>query len=736
MDQEEFYDVDVTEEDEESEMEDFGEEVEDDEDEIVIDEEDPNLVRTLQATKAGKELLKKITEEAFNFFEDDWEASRKYREDCAARYRIFAGALPKKDYPFEGAANAHVPMTMENVARLHSRMFIELFGPTFDSFFTSRPLSLAARQRANVTTKHSNWQFRHQIPGFRRQMARGLLMFLLNGDVVCCSGYDEIRGRNRHDMLSPDEFVKPFVTSVEPDFSDMPHYSHVRRYYKHELEQMDGIWANVRNVTRGEPSGDEDELGEQTSVIAEMTGVEPKHSGKHGTYRIIRYEGWCDLLPGQMRSRWIKLVYDHGTQTPLLLQIHEEEDWRDRIRYQREEAELSAYREARTAYEMQIGMIMQAEDELNAAAESETFSPIERAEAEVNRRELVAQATPTLQEPPAPGWMVDPSDDDEMPRPPKRVPVYLYSHGVHIEPLEGANGMGYGSLLADLNRAANVSLSQFSDSAHLSNQWSILTPSNFDVIGGFQIAPGRHNKVANMSAAEMKDSVMELKPAPANPQLFDIVRFCVEQGEGAAQSPGVLSGDEGKSGETWRGIAARVEQATKQLSYVTTLFAQFAEQIIKNNAKLNAIFLPEEELVMVASDEIEDGFEGIAVRREYYEQDYQIEFRSDLQFTTKAQRIAEADEVAGMANTFPQLTGDDAFVHAALTESLTARGKKDILPALGPRPQPPQSTFGRVEAMMEQMKAQQMAMQMQAQAGMGPPAQGGGEGGGEGGQNG
>src|SRR6185436_8615525 len=119
-----------------------------------------------------------------------------------------------------------------------------------------------------------------------------------------------------------------------------------------------------------------------------------------------------------------------------------------------------------------------------------------------------------------------------------------------------------------LNRAANIALSQFTDSATLANIWSIIT-TDIEFEDEFEISPGHHNKAIGVSAEQLHKSIYELKPSQANPQLMDLVSFMTEFGQSAAQAPQVLSGEPGKSGETYRGIATRIEQATKQLSEST-----------------------------------------------------------------------------------------------------------------------------------------------------------------------
>jgi hypothetical protein len=263
----------------------------------------------------------------------------------------------------------------------------------------------------------------------------------------------------------------------------------------------------------------------------------------------------------------------------------------------------------------------------------------------------------------------------------------MYSHGVCIEPLSGVVGIGYGRILTDLNVAANVAVSQFTDAATLANSWGMLVSEEFDVTNELEVSPGKFTKVKGLSSSELKNAVMELKPSPANPQLMELVRMMREMASDAAQAPDVLSGAAGKSGETYRGHSARIEQATLQLGVVARNFANFFEQILKNNAKLNSIYLPDEEIINISAQP-GTGTEQVVVRRDMYKKNYQIEVRSDLKFTSMAQRVAEADEVLGMIMSNPVLMMNMALVYEAVKQCLVARDMHNMVPLLGPPPPP------------------------------------------------
>jgi hypothetical protein len=154
------------------------------------------------------------------------------------------------------------------------------------------------------------------------------------------------------------------------------------------------------------------------------------------------------------------------------------------------------------------------------------------------------------------------------------------------------------------------------------------------------------------------------------------------------QAPEVLSGEPGKSGETFRGISARIEQATKQLSVYTRKYADGLEQVLKNNAKLNAKFLKDDEIVNIAAT-AGQGAQPVKVSRSMYDRDYKVQIRADLRFATQSQRIQEADELMGFAAKVPQLMQNPQFMEAIVKKGLKARGMDDMIQLIGASFQPP-----------------------------------------------
>lgn len=691
---------------------------------IVYDEDSLNLVDDFVKSEEGKDYLRRIANKVDSDYQADWDSSEAYRERQADDWKLFAGDLPPKLAPFEDMSNPHLPLMLENISRLCFRATGELFGD-WTTVFGVVPVGPDDDQIAEILSKHGNWQISQEIPDFQRQIGhRGVLAFFAFGDVICHSFYDDETKMNRHEILTCDNFVTPFQhISTMPDLSDCPHYTKVVRLYRHELEAKRGVWADVDKVLeKTRPTWDDD----PSAPLAEATGqtlgktpdtepTDPKLGGESAPFTLLWYEGWIKL-PNQPKDRWCQVIQDKATKCILRLTIHERANWQDRERYNFQIAERDQHVQEMQAHQEMLGQL-QAQQGLHDEANSridQTHGEIGDAlkagqmdgeNAVALSHQVSAMAPPPLPPPPPspmpPEWMqakmtepdpttgLPPDPSTIEPEPIRREPVYLFAHEVCIEPMTGNLGISYGRVQADFNRAANVALSQVTDSASLANVTSYVSWGLEFEDGELEISPGKVNKASGAIGSSLKDHLMPLQNGQASPDLFNIIKMSIDQAQASIQSPGVLSGESGKSGETKGGIMSRIEQATKQLSVVTAKYGAFVRQVLMNNAYLNSIFLPEDEIKQIFNTETLK-FEGIKLSRQLYERNYRVQLKSDLRFTTNVQRTDEADELVKMWLSIPALTINPVFGYYALKNALSARGKQDFVQYLGLPPQLPE----------------------------------------------
>lgn len=655
------------------------------------DAEAMNLVKSFKAHPDGRLALKRISEKCENDFKNAWEATEKFRTNMADIWKLFSGTLDPKPPPFQHMANAHVPILMENTIRMVFRQAYELFG-NWTQVFGVTPIGPDDEHTAKLLSLHGNWQIRKRIKDFKRQIGhRGLLIFDLFGDVTCHSYWDPQRRCNRHEILTANEFVCANAhVSTMPDYSDVSWLAKVIYMDAHELRKMEKIWEDVPTTLKMLPPDWDDATitRELREAVDKSLGVDSTAYPK-GQYRLIQYEGWLNL-PGQDRDRYCKVVFDWQTRTVLHLGIHERVDPYDKRRFEYEMQELQKYQaglQEVQSYQMELQQTQQSAMQMAASMDPEGEGPTQ---AVMMARAL--EEMPGPPEPVMPVWMN--GDPNAQPRDPEFVPIRMFAHGVNIEPIQGILGLGTGSIHAAQNKAANIALSMFIDQGALGNCKNFLAKGDVRFPEKFVVEPGKVHKVEG--ATDLSKDVVPLDFGEANPQLVELVKMLVGFGNSVSNTPEVLSGEAGKSGETAQGLASRIEQATKMLSVPTGKYADFVSVILENNAALNAIFLEDVEFFSVNNHDPSlgpMGMQSFSVGRDMYDRPYDCEISADLKFTSTSQRISEADALVQMPNAVPAMGGNFAFLHSVIAKSLEARNRYDLVSLLGAPPEAPQ-VFG------------------------------------------
>lgn len=653
------------------------------------DVEAANIALEWAKTPAGIEELKELATKVLGDFDDGYEATEEYRERMKGDWEMFTGNLPPKTYPYRECANVHVPIMIENVTRNTFRAFSEIFGD-WSNVFGAEPVGAMGREDAINVSLHSNWQMREQIPDFKRQMHRLMLAFFAIGDATVHSYYDTERRQNRHEVLTPDDFVVPFTyTSTMPDYSDVPWRARVVHLYRHQLQARQEDWHGVEKILSGNDPTFEDEPEHKLSEgVAEVQGQEVTETAP---YKIIWYEGWLEL-PLQPTDRFCRVLVDYRTRAVLELVVLEEPAWQDVERFNAQKAELEQYRMQLSMHQQQVMAQQQqvAQTAQLALDAGDQLGP-EQKQAIASNLEQAVQIQP---EPPvAPAWMKDPNDPEEEPDEPRREPIHLFTHFVCIEPLVGTLGLGYGRIQGDFNRAANTALNQFIDGATAANCPIFLKSANLVFPEKTEIRPGAIINVEGVLGPDIKENIMDLRSGSPSPELIQAVDKIYGYGQSSMQAPSVLSGEPGKSGETYRGIATRVEQATKQLSVTTRKFGDSLEYVAKANAALNRIYLSDEEIISVVRQR---GLppEQVKISRHIYDRGYKFMITADLRFTSQSQRVQEADELFQLVKNVPQLQQNVNFLYAITKMALEARERPELIQYLGPDPGPAQTTFG------------------------------------------
>lgn len=668
---------------------------------FAYDEEELNLVKVFKGHPEGKAALKRISQKCKTDFDNAWAATELYRKGMADTWKLFAGTLDDKKPPYDKMSNVHVPILMENVIRMQYRQAYELFG-NWTNVFGVTPIGPDDEHTAKLLSLHGNWQIRKRIKDFKRQLGhRGLLIYDLFGDVTCHSYWDPQRRYNRHEVLTAEEFVCANAhVSTMPDYSDVSWVCKVMFMDGYELRKYDGHWEDVGDTLKSlPPAYDETEIGVVLRDAVDKTIGVDSSAYEKGQYKVLQYEGWLNLPPStqkgangeenEPRDRYCKVIVDYQTGTILSLNIHERADPFDKRRFEFETQQLQTYQQAqqqRQQYLQELDATKQSALDLAHSSDPNSDAP---AQAIIMARALDEKELPP--EPPMPEWMG--GNPMAQPRPVETVPIRMFAHGVNIEPIQGILGLGMGAILGPQNKAANIALSMFTDQGTLHNMKNLLYSGSVRFPGGdrLELAPGKLHKVEGV--ADLSKEVLPLDFGEGNAQLVQLVEMLVGFANRVSNTPEVLAGEAGKSGETAQGISARIEQATKMLSVPTSKYADFLSQVLENNAALNAIFLDDAEFFSVNNHDPTLGKMGqqvMSVGRELYDRPYDVEISADLKFTSTSQRISEADALVQLPNAVPEMATNFAFKQAVISKSLEARNRYDLIGLLGAPPPPPQ----------------------------------------------
>jgi hypothetical protein len=633
--------------------------------ELSYDEQSDNLAFDFARSEEGREALRRIGARVKKDFEDARESSRGYVESFEKMLKFFSCDLPEKTSLLTGAANSNVPIMLQNLGILIYRIYDEIVRD-WSQVYTVQALGPDDAE-AEILTKHGNWELRNTIPEFPRQLRRSLLAFLL-GDVRAHTWYDESTGQKRFEALTPAQLFVPFnYTTVTSDFSDCPYIVELLHMYPHELEEKLSTWAGVEAVLKGKASWEDNSEVDVEEEIARVEGMEKPDNDERAPHTLLAWEGWM-LLPKQKKQRFMRIIVHLETASVLEMAFHERADWRDAARHKAQLDERANYEKAMEEWRV-------ANDAYETQAEQGAMLGL-------------IQETPAPEQPRRPEWM---TDDAAEPEPPKMVPVHMYVHGVCMETLVGASGVGFGRILADFQRVANDALQKFQDQSTAANIHTYATNQRESVVPNeIGFSPGRVLRLLN--CPDIEKALKRFDSPPANPQLMEMVALAQKSGEKVAGTSEVLSGEPGKSSETWRGLSARIEQATKNASVAAGIFCrEFLTKVFQNFGYLNSLWLSEYEMVYMADGVANHG--EVPIRRDMYQRNYKVEIRADLRFSTKAQKVAEDDELVMMATKIPVLAQNPQFQLAVVAKALTDRGHADLVPLLRP-PMPPPAPPG------------------------------------------
>ena len=619
-------------------------------------------------------ITKTLPRQVIDHYTEDCEARKGWMEKRAERRKLFLGDIEPKRGAFKDAANLHVPILSTRILRLASRVYAEIFQQG-QPIFSVQTNSRVSEETADAITKAENWQFRKEIPEFQRHVYRALIDFFLDGECTFDSYRDFDRNVNRHDYLSPDEFVYPYTrrtTSI--DMSDVPRKTKVLFPYKRDILKLVKLGfydkSQADRVCKAEGSHDDAPEMPNKDAQDKFEGVDPSEHQSDAPYCFLEYHGWT-TLPGQEDEMPVRVVVDKKTETVLGLYSRYYDDPDDKVRFDKQTAEHADFMAGIDKFTQAIQLEQQLLERLK-----DPSVPPDEAHAVAMQ---VQQQRP--QPPMRPQWM---DENGSEPEPCKQKVIERFSHGCCIENPEGSHGLGVGTLLMPHQVAANISQNQFTDLATLNNEMGLggFMHTNMKLDPGIKtVEPGVIMRVSGIPPADMEKAYFRLQAPQANPQLLQALQSQEQAADGISSAPDVLSGQK-EGDETFRGQATRVEQATKQLTVHASNVVMVLTNVGQNNALLNSMFMPDQ-VNMDVQDPHTNRAESITVGREMYKNRYDILFSADLSFSSRAAKIAEKDDALGMVTKgippqIAQLIFPPTMYSAIARACFKARGMYDL----------------------------------------------------------
>lgn len=200
-----------------------------------------NLVPLLKETDVNR-----IGYDALAEFTTDKESCKEFHE----RYdRAMDAAMQRtkpKTYPWPGASNVIFPLLTQASIQFQARAYPAIVdaGQVVKGRVLGPDPDGAKKERADRIAAHMTWQFLNDVPGWEEDTDKLLLQLPIIGCVFRKTWHDPIRDQNNSETISAKDFVVHMQTV---SLDKAPRYTHVQRYYPHEIEAFirSGVWAKV-----------------------------------------------------------------------------------------------------------------------------------------------------------------------------------------------------------------------------------------------------------------------------------------------------------------------------------------------------------------------------------------------------------------------------------------------------------------------------------------------------------
>lgn len=673
--------------------------------------QDANLVAQLSPVEQEA-----VAKTVLDNYERDWDSGKKFRARRVRQVELFAGVMPAKPPGHEKIAQIHLSIIAQSVLILHATIHGQLFPPT-NYIYGARAVTPAAYERVRRLGLHMNWQVTTKIPEYLPANDRGMMQWLIYGTMFDCWYYDPIEKRPCYEVIQSDDLVMPYTSkSVRYDLADVPRKTRKLRKYQHEVEQLRdaGFWENVDKLFEDDPdeaaAAEVDALtpgsaptrmrrGEpQSEDKAPMQKAEDRIQGQERSAddpsapRLILEQHCWLKLPGEKSQRAVVVTVDYDTKTMLRLCLREDEDPRDRSRFDREQQANEAHMQAQQAqYESAMsgwsGMMQDAQQPKPVL--DETGQQVAHPQT----------GEPQFHPPPPPEDLPQQPPEPKAPPPPapvRMVPVEWFTKYGCIPNPEGIYDFGVGYLLEGDNVAADTLMSQYVSAMTLSLFPTFLYSKQAKMQrGDLQLRMGEGIEVPLPPDLLQKAFFQFQFPPPPN-AVQKIIETREESARQLVGASNILTGDVGGNNETATSVQIRSNAARMNLAEMGNRFNNARATSMKNLARLNAKTLDPVEyfsVTMPGQQSVPPQEETIA--RDDYLEDFQVTFHCDPRLASQPQRVQDALALLTQLLQIPpgaiNPQAQQMAISMALVGYLRALDRDDVAAIIenAPPPQPP-----------------------------------------------
>jgi hypothetical protein len=609
--------------------------------------EDHNLVPLLEADKDGKEWLEKRAKKQVDEYESDVQSAKGYYENLEIATQLYLGKCSLfEDGPAEGERKPCLPI----LAKIVNRIYARVVGMILKTEPIAVPTGDEDNERAIRISQHIAWEKRSKHPDWAPSMSASALQWVLYGSMFRYTGWDPLENKKAIEWISSTDFVMPYTDNdPDPRLSNVERATRVSRLPKWKIKRLGkaghfhGVDKMFGKNAEKKPTPAPPKSDPLSKAIIEFQGVEPQTDKKGTSYEFLTRYSW-EELPGDEEHgpRRLAMTLEKSTKRVVRIVIMEEEDKLDRVRYDNE-VRLKGFEAQRMGMDPAMAMT-----------------------------EIAPVATR---------------------------PVYPIIHyKFHPNP-EGIYGLGVWAFTSNLNELANELAGEDIVGQRIANvSGSTGFMSNDlqeDNKGEVKLKYGMFTGV-NASGDQLQSSIMPLNFERPKGNILGWIDKVDQEAQAVMSSSDYQSGLPGPSHETAAAAKLRVSEGMNNITAALEAFLVPLTLEYKNYARLNALYMSEEEFFMVVEPNPENPTSSkprmVKIGRNDYEADYDITFSADARFEVDPGIGASAIQAYQMIMADPDLAGEQNLKMAARKKALRALKSPELammLPDEVPPPPPP-----------------------------------------------